>query len=171
MALTFSVVYTATTTLWDFGWFDLTRFKVDGPPSERQDARRVLAEFLRDQISQRAFCNQGHWGDPVKHHGPFSHHALVAEWFRPLTGEQFSELIQVVLNSPEFMEPPNSEQREPLESWSASVRARGDDVFALDVPDQTEIKVDWDQVWVVYQEFATVSREGEELSIGVIGYD
>ena len=171
MALTFTVIETTMTPLWDFGWFDLTRFKVDGPPLERQDAARVLGEFLRHPISRRSFCDPGRWGDPVERHGPLLHRGLVTDWFRPLSAEELRERIQVVLDDPQFTESPNAEQRKSVEAWVAAVRARGDDVFVLDTPDQAGAQVDWAWVWIVYQEFASVSRDREELSIGVIGYD
>jgi hypothetical protein len=62
MALNYSVIETRMTPLWDFGWFDLTRFKIEGPPAERQDSKQVLGEFVRHPISQRSFCDPGPWG-------------------------------------------------------------------------------------------------------------
>ena len=171
MALSFTVIKTTMTPLWDFGWFDLTRFKVDGPRPERQDCRHVLGEFLRDPISQRSFCDPGQWGDPVQSHGPFLHGRLVTEWFRSIAVEELREQIRVVFDDPEFTEPPEVGQRKPVEAWTEAVRARGDDIFALDAPNQTEAKVDWDYVWIVYREFVSVSPDREELAIGVIGYD
>lgn len=171
MALSFSVIDTTMTRLWDFGWFDLTRFKVDGPASERRYCNHVISEFLRAQISQRSFCDPGQWGEPIQRHGPYLRDRLVAEWFRPITTEQLKDRVLAALDNPEFTVPPSSEQRETVEGWAAAVGARGDDVFALDTPDQAEAKVDSDFVWIVYREFATVSPDRVELSIGVIGYD
>ncbi|MGE3525610.1 MAG: hypothetical protein AB7I33_06795, partial [Gemmatimonadales bacterium] len=62
MALRFSVIESTTTPLWDFGWFDLTRFKIAGQPPKLQDCGQILGEFLRDPISQRSFCDPGQWG-------------------------------------------------------------------------------------------------------------
>lgn len=171
MALSFSVIKTTMTPLWDFGWFDLTQFKVDGPAAERRDCYHVLAEFLRDPISQRSFCDPGQWGESIQRHGPFLCDRLVVEWFRPITCDQLKEQIRAALDDPEFTVPPNIEQREPVEGWAAAARVRGDDVFVLDAPDQAEAKVDWDFVWSVYREFASLSPDREELAIGVIGYD
>ncbi len=171
MALNFSVIETTMTPLWDFGWFDLTRFKIDGPPSERQDSKHVLGEFVRHPISQRSFCDPGPWGDPVERHGPFLHRRIVGEWFRPISVEVLRERIRVVLEDPEFTEPPSARQREPVDAWVAGARVRCDDIFTLDALAQPETKVDWEFVWSVYQEYASVSRDREELSIGVIGYD
>ncbi|CBK42637.1 protein of unknown function [Nitrospira defluvii] len=171
MALSFSVIDTTMTPLWDFGWFDLTRFKVDGPATERQDCNHVLTEFLRAPISQRSFCDPGQWGESIQRHGPFLCDRLAAEWFRPITTEQLEDRIRAALDDPEFTVPPNNEQRQPVEGWAAAVKGRGDDAFVLDAPDLAEIKVDWAFVWTVYREFATVSPDREELAIGVIGFD
>lgn len=171
MALTFTMIETTMTPLWDLGWFDLTRFKVDGPPSERQDGSGVLGEFLRLPISQRSFCDPGQWGEPVERHGPLLHRGLVADLFRPLSSEELGARIQLVLDDPQFTESPKAEQRESVEAWVAAVQARGDELFVLDSADQAGAQVDWAWVWIVYQEFASVSRDREELSIGVIGYD
>lgn len=171
MALSFAVIETAMAPLWDFGWFDLTRFKVDGPLSEREDWRRVFGDFLRDPLSRRSFCGPEPWGTPIERHGPFLHRRIAAEWFRPITAQMLSERIHAVLDDPRFRMPPEAGQRVPVEAWAAAVRTRHDDAFALDPPDQVEAKVDWDWVWTVYQEFASISRDRQELSIGVIGYD
>lgn len=165
------MVETVKTPLWDFGWFDLTRFKVDGPPSERKECGRVLEEFLRQPISHRSFCDPGPWGDRVGRHGPFFSEKLVAEWFLPISIEEFKERIQAVLYDHDFTEPPSADQRKPVWEWEASIRARGDDLFALEAPDEPGIKVDWEWIWTVYWEIASISPDRAELSFGVIGYD
>ncbi|MBI5850618.1 MAG: hypothetical protein HZB39_06195 [Planctomycetes bacterium] len=171
MALSFAVIETTMTPLWDFGWFDLTRFAVNGSAGKRQDSSHVLREFLSDPISQRSFCDLGHWGESVQRHGPFPHDRVVVEWFRAITPEELMERIRAVLDDPEFAEPPGAEQRRPLEAWVETVDARGDVVFALDAPEQVHARVDWDFVWMVYREFVSVSPNRDELSVGVIGYD
>lgn len=171
MALSFSVVETTMSPLWDFCWFDLTRFKLDGPLAERQDCSHVLREFLRDPISQRSFCDPGPWGESIQCHGPFQHGKLVADWFRPVAPEELTDRIRVALDDPEFTEPPALAQRLPVETWAEKVKARGDTLFALEAPDQPEGRVDWDFVWILYHEFVTVSPDRQELAVGVIGYD
>lgn len=56
MALSFTVIETTITPPWAFGWFDLSRFKIDGLPEERSPGVDILREFLREAISQRSFC-------------------------------------------------------------------------------------------------------------------
>ena len=171
MALRFSVSETMMTPLWDFGWFDLTRFKVEGPSAARQDSWHVFREFLHDPISQRSFCSPGPWGESVDRHGPFPRERLVADWFRPISQHELATRVQAAFDDPDFTERPSREQRMPIEAWVESVRARGDITFALSAPDEADARVDWHFVWTVYYEFACLSPEREELTIAVIGYD
>jgi len=113
MALSFSVSDTMMTPLWDYGWFDLTRFKVEGPSAERKNSSHILSEFLLDPISQRSFCSPGPWGDSVQRHGPFPRERLVADWFRPIAHEEFAKRVLAALDDPDFTEPPSREQHGP----------------------------------------------------------
>ncbi len=171
MALSFSVIETTMSPLWDYGWFDMTRFSVEGPPAERQDCRYALREFLQDPVSQRSFCDPGPWGESIQRHGPFPREKLVADWFRPIPPHELMDRVRVALDDPEFTEPPSLEQRLPVETWVETVKARGDTAFALEAPDRPDARVDWALVWTVYHEFVSFSPEREELTVGVIGYD
>src|SRR5262245_55486253 len=170
MALKFSVTTTAMSPLWDHGWFDLTHFNIEGPTLERQDPICVIREFLRDPISQCSFCTAGSWGESVQRHGPFLHDKLVAEWFRPVTADEFADRMKSVLDSG-FTEPPQAEQRLSAENWVKTVKARGDTLFALEAPDQPDVRVEWHPAWDVFEEFAALRADRQELAIGVIGYD
>lgn len=171
MALSFSVRDTTMTPLWDYGWFDLTRFKVEGPSAERMDSSHILSEFLRDPISQRSFCSPGPWGESVQRHGPFPRERLVADWFRPISLEEFAKRVLAALDDPDFTEPPSPEQRTPVEAWLEEVEAHGNGTFALSAPEEADARVDWHFIWTVYHEFACLSPGHDELSVGVIGYD
>ncbi len=171
MALHFVISEITKTRLWDFGWFDLTRFRVEGPPGEWRHCKHILAEFIRHPISQRSFCTLGPWGESVRRHGPYLHEKLSAEWFRPITYEELEEQIKATFEDEEFTEPPSAEQRRPVEAWVEAVRKRGDDVFLLDPPDRADVRVEWDFVWSVYVEFVSVSPDREFFEVGVIGYD
>mgnify|MGYP001769662233 CR=1 FL=1 len=172
MPHSFSLNDSRKTRLWDFGWFDLSSSKILGVPDGPQDSTRVLAEFLRDPISQRSFCNRGPWGESIERHGPFLHDRLTVEWFRRITIQNLKEQIQATLENPEFTEPPDPGQCQPVNAWVEAVEAHGDDIFALDVPHHSGVRVEWwDCVWFVYREFAVVSPDRGELAIGVLGYD
>jgi hypothetical protein len=171
MALSFSVSCTAKTPLWDHGWFDLTRFRVEGPSPERQNSSQILREFLRDPISLRSFCSAGPWGEPVQRHGPFPREQLSGDWFRPIGHEELAKRVQAALDDPDFTKPPSREQRMAVEAWVEEVEARGDAAFALCAADRADARVDWHFVWIVYHEFACLSPGRDELTIGVIGYD
>lgn len=173
MTLSFAVVETTLTRLWDHGWFDLTRFKVSGPLAERQRVGRVLAEFLRDPISYRSFCTSPDpWGNPNARglHGPFPSATLAPEWFRPVSLDELQRRLAEILDDPDFEPPLSQAQRAPVEAWLESTRARGDDLVYLDAPDVPGVRVEWD-VWLLFHEFVGFSPDREELIVAVIGYD
>jgi hypothetical protein len=146
MALRFAVIETTMTQLWDFGWFDLTRFKVDGPPAERQVVGHLLAEFLGDPISQRSFCTSPDpWGSAGGLHGPFPLAKLVPEWYRPLPLDELPRRLERILNDAELITPPSSQQRVHVEAWLEAARRRGDDLLVLEAPDTPGIRVEWAQ--------------------------
>jgi hypothetical protein len=169
--LVLRVLDTTMSPLWAFGWFDRTRFRVDGPPTERQDARQVLREFLRDPLSQCSVCDRGTWGAPIQRHGPFLHGKLAAEWYRRVDPVEFSARIRRALHDPRLGEPPEHLQRLPFEAWVEAVRARSDALFALEAPDEPKSRVDWDFVWIGFYEFVAVSPDRTELAVGVVGCD
>jgi len=172
MALRFTVIESTSSSLWDFGWFDHTQFKVHGPAEERQNCQDVLREFLQDPISQRSFCTSPDpWGDPIGRHGPFLTGKLGANWFEPLSPAEFERRVQAALDDPEFDEPPSREQRLIVDAWMNAVKTRGDDTFGLDAPAQSDARVDWAFVWIVFHEFICLDRNREELIVAVIGYD
>ena len=171
MAISFTVTETKMSPLWDFGWFDLTRFAVEGPTRERQECQLVLRQFLRDPISQRSFCDRGPWGEPVQRHGPFLCKKLDVEWFQPTDSKGLAERVDAALSDPSFSKVPSNEQRRPVEEWVDRVKVRGDSAFVLQTPNAPDSRVDWAFVWVVYHEFICLNAEGDELTVAVIGYD
>jgi len=171
MALGFTVIETTMTQLWDFGWFDLTRFRVDGPPVERQSCGLVLAEFLRDPISRRSFCSSpDQWGNSAALHGPFPIERLAPEWYRPLPLGDLQRRVATTLDDPEFTTPPSGQQRAPVEAWLDAARTRGDDAVALEAPALPGVRVEWD-VWLLFHEFVCFSPDRKEMTVAVIGFD
>jgi hypothetical protein len=171
VAHSFRVIETSTSSLWDFGWFDLTRFQVEDRAVERSDSKVVLRDFLRDPISRRSFCDPGPWGEAIERHGPVLHEKLSVEWFREIASEDFANRIPAALDDPQFRVPPSTEQRRPVEAWAQTARARKDALFVLEPADEQEGRVDWHWVWTVYHEFIAVRPDRKELSVGVIGFD
>jgi hypothetical protein len=171
MALQFKVIETTASPLWDFGWFDLTQFKIEGPAKDRRDSRAVLGRFLLDPISQRSFCTQPDpWGATVNRHGPFPRERLTVDWYRPIPHEDLERRVMSVLDDPEFTESLSMEQRRPVEAWLREIRGRGADVLVLEAPSSPSARVDWD-VWVLFHEFVELNSNRGELTIAVIGYD
>ena len=80
MTLTFALLKTTMTTLWDFSWFYLTRFRIDNLPDKRTNFGYMLAELFRNPISQRSFFTiPGPWDNLVSRHGPFPLNKLVQD--------------------------------------------------------------------------------------------
>jgi hypothetical protein len=103
MALSFTVIESTMTPLWDFGWFDLSRFKIDGLPDEPPAGVDVLREFLRDAISQRSFCTSPDpWGNTGGLHGPFPMEILEAEWYGSMSPEDLPQRVATILNDADF---------------------------------------------------------------------
>jgi hypothetical protein len=171
MALSFTVIESTMTPLWDFGWFDLSRFKIDGLSAEPPAAIDVLREFLRDAISQRSFCiSPDPWGNTGGLHGPYPVESLEAEWYRSLSPEELTQRVARILNDADFTEPPSCEQRAQVSEWLDAARFRGDDVVVLEAPDRPGMRVDWD-VWLIFHEFVSFSPSREDMTVAVIGYD
>jgi hypothetical protein len=51
---TFRHVETELSRLWDFGWFDISRFAVTSKPGTVIDT--LLTDFVKDPIFRRSFC-------------------------------------------------------------------------------------------------------------------
>ena len=172
MALTFTVVESTSTKLWDYGWFDHTHFLVSGPALDREDSRSVLAGFLHDPISQRSFCESPNpWGAPVGRRGPYFIESLNVDWYQPLSAKGLEDQVRTILEDPEFSWSPPKEQRRPVEEWLDATRTRGDDAFVLVAPPSPNVKVDWAFVWHLHHEFVCVDRMRERLTVAVIGLD
>jgi hypothetical protein len=171
MSLSFAVDDTSMSQLWDYGWFDLTRFSVTGGSAEHHDPPHIFRAFLQDPVSQRSFCDPGPWGERVARHGPFPHEAPIADWLHRLTPDELRQRVQAALEDPEFTEPPSREQRHAVETWVDLVTTRGDALYAVEAPDAPGVRVTWAFVWLVYHEFLTLRADSRELTAAVIGYD
>jgi hypothetical protein len=169
MTLHFYLLETQCHALWDYGWFDVSRFAVDG--ASGHDSIDVLREFMLDPISQRSFCSGGEWGESIERHGPFLRDAFDASWFRSVSFAELSDKVQETLDDPEFSEPPSSGQRAPVLAFIRDAETRGDAAFVLEAGEQLEVRVDWDFVWIIYREFVCLSSDHEQLTVAVIGYD
>lgn len=170
MTLTFSIIETNMGLLWDFGWFDLTRFKIEGPVEQCQETRSVLFWLLRDSIFQRSLCSPEAWGAPGTRHGPFPTEIMQEDWYRPLVHDELLRRVASILEDPDFDEPPSGEQCGPVEAWLDGVQARGEEVLVLHEPSNPNARVHWN-VWTIFQEFICISPDREELSIAIFGYD
>jgi hypothetical protein len=171
MHLTFSVRQSTSSPLWHFGWFDATRFKVEGALGECRDWGAILREFLRDPISRRSFCTSPDpWGRSGDLHGPFPMEKLSPEWYRPVSLDELQRRVATILDDRNFIPPPSHEQRAPVKAWLDAARTRGDDAVALEAPALPGVRVEWD-VWLLFHEFVCFSPDREDMTVVVIGFD
>lgn len=168
----FRLIDTATSALWDYGWFDLSRFEVLGPREERGDPMHVVRAFFRDPISSRSFCHaRSPWGAERGHHGPFLHPFAAHEWARAVTPLELRLSTRAVVTDRAFSDRPSREQLAPLEAWLARVEAERGSTFVIDVPPSAAVRVDWDFVWLIFREYVHVDAAIDTLTIAVIGCD
>jgi hypothetical protein len=167
----FEVIDTANSRLWDFGWFDRTRFRLTGLGTHGgwQDALRA---FIADPIAERRFCTQPDpWGASCGHHGPFKSGALQVEWFHRVPPGQLRVRLQAAVADSRFGPRPSADQMQPLLAWASEVERRWDIVAEL-IPPPNARRLDWaDMVWWVFREFVSVANDGSVMSVAVIGYD
>ncbi len=173
MTTRFELITTSSSRLWDFGWFDLSRFRVEIASPEQDDWPGVLRAFLADPISQRRFCTQPDpWGAVCGHHGPFRAETMAAEWFRPIARGELGLRMGTAFEEGKFDGPPSAEQQRPIWAWAEDVESRGDRAFELAAPLDVGVRVEFaDMVWFVFREYVAVAANGREFSIAVIGYD
>jgi hypothetical protein len=172
VATVFEVTDAATSPLWDFGWFDRTRFRVRGI-RRHADPQDILRAFFSDPMSQRAFCSQPDlWGVPCGHHGPFESSALLAEWFHPVVPGSLVSRVQAALADAQFKEMPSEHQIQPITTWATDVEREGAFVAELLPPPAPAGRLNWGtMVWAVFREFVSVTTDRTILSVAVIGYD
>jgi len=160
------------TPLWDFGWFDVSRFQVEATPAECSSVSSVIEAFIASPTYERSFCTRPDpWGAAVGRHGPYLPSSLKVQWFQSVPPQDIDQRIRAVLANPSFSPEPSPEQVRPIQTWLAEVATRGDAVFVLEPPADNATRVDWAWVWLLFHEFVTVSPRGDEIAIAIIGYD
>jgi hypothetical protein len=165
----FELVETSLTSLWDFGWFDRSVFRITaiqggGPPEA------VLSEFLRSPISRRSFCESPDpWGAELDRHGPLLASGLPHVTHQRISHEQLTDEVCAVLKDPQFDLPSSAAQEDAVGAWLASVRT--DECFALRRSGDGQGEVDWNHVWLVFREFVCLAPDHRSMTVAVIGYD
>jgi len=169
MSHSFVVLETTSSPLWDFGWFDRTRFRA----IERQhDARGLLGALIQSPLYSRSFCTSPDpWGEGEGDHGPIALAALSIDAFIPVTHAELEERIRVALGRPDFSEPPSPDQTLPVYRWVQEASRPGVDLFALDAPPAASGKLANMGIWLLFHEFVAVDQANGEVSVVVIGYD
>jgi hypothetical protein len=167
---TFRLIETRMTKLWDFGWFDVSRFEVSHPSAI--DSAAMLDDLVRDPVFQRSFCEQPDpWGQNTERHGPYTIATFESKWFIEISVSDLCSAINeaVAVANPDLA--PDPEQRRPISDWIVAAQKNGADAWRLDVPDVPGIRVEWSSIWCVYDEFLWYDPLNRMLHLAVIGYD
>jgi hypothetical protein len=168
----FEVIDTATFKLWDFGWFDRSRFRFTGMGSSVSTSEDVLRAFIHSGLFPRRFCTHPDpWGGPVDHHGPFTVERLSPASYVRIAHHMISRHVDAVLNSPGFAGPPSPDQLAVLTEWLREIGAADADVFILERHHAQDALIDWQEIWLIFTEIVAVVPSRGELMIGVLGYD
>ena len=170
MPLRFSVIDSTATPLWDYGWFDRTRFRVEGALESGADERALLAAFLADPLSRRSFCTSDPWGSPGDTHGPLRTDAWSLDWYSSRSLEELDDCVRDAVALAGFP-PVSSEQLLPIQRWLDAARESDERAYVLRRNLSDDWKVEWSFVWICFHEFVAVSRARDELTVAVIGYD
>jgi hypothetical protein len=167
----FELIDTTASQLWDYGWFDESRFRVPDAAASLE-WRALVGAFFSDPISQRSFCSQPDpWGASCGRHGPFSVGSIDLAWFEVVRSGQLVARLTDALKDPQFRTPPSAEQVERVLSWGAEAERPGNLVAEL-MPPSSGGGLKWAHaVWCVFREYLVVASDGSTLSVAVVGYD
>lgn len=157
-------------SLWDFGWFDATRYV-----EPRDTARLSAEERLRRLISSREYRNnfgeRESWiKDPGPIHGPFRIEAILPASFKDISLLELQRRVQVRLTSPGFRPTAGRDQRGQVERLLHKVAAEARQCFYLNLDLQDKTKQhNYSFVHLLFDEYVVL--EEDALWLLVIGYD
>lgn len=172
MTIAFEETESEQSALWDYGWFNVTRFRFTPSSAIDPSAADVIRELTAAPIYQRSFCETPDpWNASIERHGPFHAQTISPDWFKQIQADQFLTHIADAIRGADFDNPPTDDQIAHITNWADRVRSRGDAIFLMDAPDDEHLRVDWAHVWFVFTEFICVNRHQRELTVAVIGYD
>ncbi|MCO6510378.1 MAG: hypothetical protein J5I65_06260 [Aridibacter famidurans] len=170
MTITFEEAESELSTLWDYGWFDVTRFRFTPSAAIDLSDADVIRELTTAPIYQRSFHRSSDpWGTSIGLHGPFHIASISPHWFQHISPDQLLPRISEAISCIDF--PPTVDQMAHVNGWVDNVRSRGDAIFLMDAPDDERLVVEYAHIWFVFTEFICVNRNHGELTVAVIGYD
>jgi hypothetical protein len=166
--MNFRHIDTALTRLWDYGWFDASRFAVSGTNGESHDG--ILSGFTKSPVFARSFCESPDpWGKQIDRHGPFLLAQFQSEWYTPIPIEQLQPVLRDAIRSHDFQPDLDTEQWAVVDQWAkpndASIAWR------LDAPEDDFIRVEFASIWWAFDQFVIYNADTCELSIAVVGFD
>lgn len=156
------------TALWDYGWFDLSRFAVTSPTDAV--ANTLLADFVTDPSFRRSFCESpDSWGRDLDRHGPFLCDTFSHDWFVSIPSVNLKTDIDASIRDTELQPAPTDQQLKPIHDWIESSQCHAS--WKLQVPDDDRLRVDWAHIWFAFQEYVAYDHDTSQLTVAVIGYD
>lgn len=172
VTLSFSTIENKQSPLWDYGWFDVSRFKLQTSDDSVPTDEDLIQNFIVSPTYQRSFCESPDpWGASIDRHGPFPIEHISKGWYQPISSSSLTQRLEQAINDAGFDSRPDKEQMRPVNSWVSTVTSRGDPIFALVPPEDDDVRVEWSHVWFAFTEFICVNRQTRELEVAVIGYD
>ena len=158
--------------LWDYGWFDLTRFRIRDDIQSFTNNFDVIRALLTDTIYQRSFCTfPDPWGALVQRHGPFLSNKISSEWYRSITAKELHHHVHKVIIDAGLDSPPDREQIQVVDKWVVDAGIHKNEIFIMEPPEDESLRVEWAYIWFVFTEFICINRLARELTVAVIGYD
>ena len=165
----FELLHTTSTPLWDFGWFDVTRFRATHE-FERESSAALLDALVRSDLYSRSFCQAPDpWGTTGNEHGPYALHQTGVGAFRPISHADLALEIESVVTNQDFTSQPSQDQLAPVREWVDRLRRPGVDLFMLTAPAAGSLANGG--IWEVFREFVGVESGVGQISVAVIGYD
>jgi hypothetical protein len=171
MGISLELNDTNMTELWDFGWFDVSRFLFRSTSRDRPSDAEVLAQLLKNPLYQRSFCSGGPWGEKTETHGPFRVERLSVPSFQQVPSSEIAGRFQAVLESKDFSEPPDPEQLKPVNNWIQRMVSFCATAYLIDLSMCRDDQLEWSYVWSVFREVICINTDQRKIEIAVIGYD
>lgn len=172
MTIAFEETESTQTALWDYGWFNVTRFRVKPSCDKCLSEADVIDNLIASPIYRRSFCESPDpWGVSIDRHGPFHLQLISSEWYQRISADELSARISAAITGAGFDNQPTDDQLTQVNAWAENIRTREDAIFVMNAPDDEHLRVEWAHVWLVFTEFICVNLTRSDLTIAVIGYD
>ena len=166
----FEVVESGASRLWDYGWFDQTRFRCSG--DQAGTGEHLLAALVRAPIYSRSFCTQPDpWGASDDDHGPYRRRELLNQAFAPISHDDLVARVNAAMSDPAFIGRPDAHQLIPVKQWLDLACSPVMETFVLEPAGEARTQLAELNIWHIFHEFAAVDSKAREIRLAVIGYE